>query len=119
MFQKVLEKDWSVDNRWGVFSVSPETVPVVVVSSEVFNRDMDMVTVVPLIPRKDGRRIYPNEALIKKSSTGLSGETIALTHQITTIPKNRFSKQLGTIDTRGERKAVFDALSNHLEMYWD
>lgn len=108
-----------MNNRWAVFTVNPEAVPIVVISSETFNKDMNVVTVVPLIPRKEGRRIYPHEALIKASSTGLPSETIALVHQITTIPKNRLSDRHGTIDNRGERKAVFDALSNHLEMYWD
>jgi mRNA-degrading endonuclease toxin of MazEF toxin-antitoxin module len=108
-----------MNNRWGVFSLNPEAVSIVVVSSEIFNTDMHVVTVVPLVPRKEGRRIYPNEALIKASGSGLPSESIALVHQITTIPKKRLSEQLGTVDNRGERKAVFDALSNHLEMYWD
>lgn len=45
--------------------------PVLVVSNEVVNQSLPVVTVVALTSLKSGRRIYPTEALLRQEETGL------------------------------------------------
>lgn len=57
--------------------------PVLVISNDIENQ-MDIVTVIPITSRKEGRRIYPNEVLI----TLQDKEAIILCHQVRTLPKH-------------------------------
>lgn len=73
--------------------------PVLVISNDIEN-ELDIVTVIPITSRKDGRRIYPNETLF----TLADKEAIILCHQIRTISKARLTQKVGKI-TDGALKA--------------
>ena len=78
--------------------------PVLVVSDEVFNSVMPVVTILPLTSLKKGRRIYPNEVLLPKGIGGLSTDSIILAHQIRTISKQRLGKLLGFVEVTTSEK---------------
>ena len=59
--------------------------PVLVVSRDSANAALPIVTVLPLIARKPGRRIYPNEVLLPSQSVQLRHDAITMAHQIRTI----------------------------------
>jgi mRNA interferase MazF len=59
--------------------------PVVVVSEDEINDNLNVVNVVPITSRKVGRKIYPNEVLIPANNYGLSNESIVLCHHIRTF----------------------------------
>ena len=111
--------------KWGIFladlnpTISSEQQgrrPVIVVSDEDFNRLMPVVTVLPVTSLKQGRRVYPNEALLDAGVGGLDSKSIALAHQIRTIAKPRLIRQLGSVTDEALRHAINSALKVHLNL---
>jgi len=92
------------------------TRPVLIISSDAYNRNMQVITVIPITSRKSARKIYSNEVLLEKGKTGLSVESIALVHQIRTISKARLGKYYGIIDDRNIKKQVYNALIKHVTL---
>lgn len=75
--------------------------PVLVISNDIENQ-MDIITVIPLTSRKEGRKIYPNEVL-----TQLGGkEAILLCHQVRTVSKKRLDKKIVTLNKVLRTKVV-------------
>lgn len=75
--------------------------PVLVVSNDIENQ-MDIITIIPIISRKKGRKIYPNEVLIQLDNK----EAILLCHQIRTISKNRIDKKMAMLDDELKSKVI-------------
>ena len=92
--------------------------PALIVSGEAFNQSVDVLTVLPITTRRADRRIYPNEVLLSAGEAGLSAESIVLAHQIRTVSKSRVKRTIGYLTDPERRRAVHDALSLHLELYW-
>lgn len=89
---------------------------VLVVSDEVFNSVMPVVTILPLTSLKKGRRIYPNEVLLPKGIGGLSTDSIILAHQIRTISKQRLGKLLGNVNDNLTQESIAQAMRVHLNL---
>lgn len=113
------------DFQWGVFRAGLDpgvgseqrgTRPVLVVSDEAFNRLMPVVTILPLTSRKPGRRVYPNEVLLKKGTAGLRADSLVLAHQIRTIAKVRLRKLRGYVAAEEVRNAIRQAMRIHLAL---
>jgi len=90
--------------------------PIAVVSDEDFNAVMPVVTVLPITSLKEGRRVYPNEVLLKAGHGGLRKDSIVLAHQIRTVSKARLKKQIGNINDAEIKEAINDALRIHLNL---
>ena len=90
--------------------------PVLIVSDDHFNSLMPVVTVLPITSLKEGRRVYPNEALLKKGVGGLSQDSIALAHQIRTISKQRLTESPGSINDSNLQEEINGALRVHLNL---
>jgi mRNA interferase MazF len=88
--------------------------PVLIVSENDINSLLNIVNIIPLTSRKEGRIIYPNEVLIPNSRYGLEKESIALCHQIRTIDKKRLSKHYGHLSEKSFQKEIIDALKFQL-----
>lgn len=111
--------------KWSVFMadlnpvIGPEQQgkrPVLVISDETTNSVMPVVTILPLTSLKKGRRVYPNELLLKKGVAGLTSDSIVLAHQIRTIAKQRLISCLGTVADEDLRAGINDALRVHLNL---
>lgn len=111
--------------KWSVFMADLNPVigseqqgrrPVLVISDETTNTVMPVVTILPLTSLKKGRRIYPNEALLKKGAAGLDSDSIVLAHQIRTISKQRLTSCLGDISDATLQSQINDALRVHLNL---
>jgi mRNA interferase MazF len=90
--------------------------PVLVVSDETTNSVMPVVTILPLTSLKKGRRVYPNETLLKNGVAGLELDSIVLAHQIRTIAKQRLVTCMGAISDLNLRSRINDALRVHLNL---
>lgn len=90
--------------------------PVLVISDENFNTLMPVVTVLPITSLKKGRKVYPNEALLKKGMAKLSQDSLVLAHQIRTIAKQRLKDTLGFISDHSAQKMINGALRVHLNL---
>ena len=112
--------------KWGIFVADLNPVRgseqkgsrlVLVISDEDFNKPMPVVTVLPMTSLKEGRRVYPNEVLFKKSIIAeLDADSIVLAHQIRTIAKSRLKKFVGSVMDKLLREAVNEALRVHLNL---
>ena len=111
--------------RLGIFLADPNPVlgseqkgkrPVLVVSDEVFNSVMPVVTILPITSLKKGRRIYPNEVLLPRGAGGLSADSIILAHQIRTISKQRLGKSLGFVSDTVIQESISQAMRIHLNL---
>lgn len=85
--------------------------PVLIISNNYENL-LDTVTVIPITSLKDGRKVYPNELLLKNE---LEVPSILLCQQIRTISKNRLIKKLTSIDNFITRKKIIDVLCLRFE----
>ena len=90
--------------------------PVLVISDETFNAVMPVVSVLPITSLKKGRRVYPNEALLKKGTGGVDVDSLVLAHQIRTIAKQRLQTLLGNIDSTVLQNTINEALRVHLNL---
>lgn len=86
--------------RWAIYranldpvvgSEQGKTRPVLVISEDAINDLLNIVNVIPITTKKEGRRIYPNEVLIPANHFGLPNESIVLCHQIRTLDKRRMA----------------------------
>jgi mRNA interferase MazF len=90
--------------------------PVLVISDEDFSDLMPVVTVLPITSLKEGRKIYPNEVMLKKGMGGLSHDSIILAHQIRTISKQRLKDLIGFINDHNTQEIINEALRVHLNL---
>ncbi|MDK2091372.1 type II toxin-antitoxin system PemK/MazF family toxin [Aliarcobacter butzleri] len=87
------------------------TRPVLVISNE-YENILDIVTIIPITSLKDGRKIYPNELLIKDE---LEKPSILLCQQIRTISKTRLIKKLASISNIKTQEKILAILCQRFE----
>lgn len=111
--------------QWSIFVVDLDPTvgseqagrrPVLVVSREVANTALPVVTALPLTTQRTGRRVYPNEALLPAGAAGLDRDSVVMAHQIRAVSKQRLGARLGTIDEPELREAVRGALRVQLDL---
>jgi len=85
--------------------------PVLIISNNYENL-LDVVTIIPITSLKKGRKIYPNELLLKNE---LEKPSILLCQQIRTISKNRLIKKLTSINNHITQKKIVDILCLRFE----
>jgi mRNA interferase MazF len=90
--------------------------PVLVISDETTNSVMPVVTILPVTSLKKGRRVYPNEALLKQGVAGLESDSIVLAHQIRTISKQCLMTCLGEVLNANIQSQINDAMRVHLNL---
>ena len=90
--------------------------PVLVVSHEVINEALPIVTVLPLTTYRPGRHIYPSEVLLDPGVAGQPHPSLVLAHQIRTISKARLGTLYGTLHDEDLRERVRGAMRIHLDL---
>ncbi len=85
--------------------------PVLIISNNYENL-LDIVTIIPITSLKDGRKIYPNELLLKYE---LEKPSILLCQQIRTISKKRLVKKLTSINSHVTQKEIVNILCLRFE----
>lgn len=97
-----------------VGSEQGKTRPVLIISSNETNAILPVINILPFTLLKQGRRIYPNEVLLKKEVSGLDKDSLVLCYQIRTVDKKRLIKKLGEVKSEDVRNEIIDALSFQL-----
>jgi mRNA interferase MazF len=109
--------------RWEIYLVNLDpsigseqgkTRPVLVISDYEVNAILPVINILPLTSLKQGRRIYPNEVLLKKEISRLDKDSLVLCYQIRTVDKKRLIKKLGEVKNEDTRTEIIDALSFQL-----
>lgn len=98
--------------QWNVYATDPAgDIAFLVVSSDDVNTVFPYVTVVPVVPLKEGRQVYPIEAVLPDSfSAGSAVASVALVHQIRTIKADGLTDPRGTVNDEAVRSAVREAM---------
>ena len=106
-------------NKWTIWRANLDPVvgseqgksrPVLIISEDDINSILNIVNIIPITSRKQGRIIYPNEVLLPANTIGLDKESIALCYQIRTIDRTRLSKKYGQITSKEIRNQIIDAV---------
>ena len=85
--------------------------PIIVISENIINDLLNIVNVLPITTRKEGRTIYPNESLLIPNKTnGVLNISVVLCHQIRTLDKQRLSFEYGLIDETLIQDEIINAL---------
>ena len=90
--------------------------PVLVVSNEVINQSLPIVTILPVTSLREGRRIYSTEVLLKAGTAGLKHDSLVMAHQVRTISKERLEILYGTIEDPNLQSNIRQALRLHLDV---
>jgi len=80
--------------------------PVLIISNTYENL-LDVVTVIPITSLKKGRRVYPNEVLLKNE---LALPSILLCQQIRTLSKRRLVKHLTRLEDPSLKENIINVL---------
>ena len=109
--------------RWNIYLVNLDPVigseqgktrPVLVISDDDINTILPVINILPITSFKQGRRVYPNEVLLKKEQSNLDKDSIVLCYQIRTVDKKRLIKKIGEIINDDVKSDIIDALSFQL-----
>ena len=114
--------------RWNIYLVNLDPVigseqgktrPVLVISDDDINTILPVINILPITSFKQGRRVYPNEVLLKKEQSNLDKDSIVLCYQIRTVDKKRLIKKIGEIINDDVKSDIIDALSFQLGLWSD
>lgn len=75
--------------------------PVIIISNDGFNNTLDWksIIIIPLSTSSKQSVRGPTAILIPKGEGGLSKDSIALCHQVTTLDRSKLKKKLGTLSS--------------------
>ena len=90
--------------------------PVLVISNDIVNEILPVVTVIPASSMKDKSRIYPTEVYIPLEKSALPKNSIVMVHQIRTIAKERLGNQCGSIDDNLIRHSINVVMKEYFEL---
>ncbi|MGI6647781.1 MAG: type II toxin-antitoxin system PemK/MazF family toxin [Bacillota bacterium] len=111
--------------QWSIFwadlnpikgSEQAGTRPVLVISEEMVNQALPIVTVICLTTYKDGRKIYPIEVLLTPDDSHLRQPSIAMAHQIRAISKERLGEKCGFIEGEECRRKIRSIIKLYLDL---
>jgi len=92
------------------------TRPALVVSNDIVNEILPVVTVLPLSSVKNSGHIYPTEIFLSKELSSLPKDSVAMVHQIRTISKERLGSQCGKINDEDIKHNVNNVIKNYFEL---
>ena len=115
-----------VNYQWGIFwadldpSKGSEQAghrPVLVISAEEVNQALPIVAVLSLTSVKPGRKVYPTETFLESSVTGLTKDSLAMSHQVRAISKERLGDRCGSIEDEVVREKIKAATKTYLDLW--
>lgn len=91
--------------------------PVLVISIEEVNKALPIVSVLSLTSARPGRNVYPTETFLEASITGLPKDSIAMSHQIRVISKERLRERCGSIEDEAVKEKIKAATKTYLDLW--
>lgn len=114
-----------MDYQWNIFWADLNPVigseqrgrrPVLVVSEEIINQALPVVTVLAITTLKESRNIYPVEVLLSSKDSNLPIDSIVMAHQIRSISKERLTDKCGFISDEELRNRIRDTIKLYLDI---
>lgn len=114
-----------VVQKWSIYWVALDPItdseqagtrPALVMSNDMVNEVLPVVTILPLSSVKSSNRVYSTEVLLSKNVSGLPKDSVVMIHQIRTIDKGRIGKLCGGIIDIGIRNRVDTVMKEYFEV---
>lgn len=111
-----------VVEKWSLYWVTLDPItgseqagtrPALVISNDMVNEILPVVTILPLSSVKSSSRVYPTEVFLSKESSGLPKDSVIMVHQVRTIDKVRIGKLCGWISDIAIRGRVDDVVREY------
>lgn len=90
--------------------------PVLVISNDIVNEILPVITVIPVSSIKDHCSVYPTEFYLPLEKTMLPKNSVAMIHQIRTISKERLRNQCGSIDDDKIKHGINIVMKKYFEL---
>jgi mRNA interferase MazF len=71
--------------------------PVVIVSRDAINTNSPVVLAIPCTTYREGKRVYPSQALLRTPDGGLERDSIAMADQVRVLAKSRLLRLRGQL----------------------
>ncbi len=90
--------------------------PSLIISNNIVNEVLPVVTVLPLSSIKKSNRIYPTEVFLPRKLSLLPKDSVIMIHQIRTIAKERIGSKCGDINDENIRSNIKYTLRQYFEL---
>lgn len=90
--------------------------PCLVVSNDIVNVVLPVVTVLPLSSVRNNNRSYPTEVFLAKNASSLPKDSVVMVHQIRTIAKQRIRTRCGWVDDIFVRDKINDVMMSYFDI---
>ena len=87
----------------------------IVVSRDAINHNSSVVVCVPCTDIANCSKIYPSQMLLRKGTTGLTLDSVAMCEQIRAITTDRLGRYVGKLDQQS-LKAIEERLKIALDL---
>lgn len=111
--------------KWSLYWVSLDPIigseqagtrPVLVISNDIVNEILPVITIIPVTSIKGNSSIYPTEVYLPLEKTTLPKNSVAMIHQIRTISKERLENQCGIIDDNTIKHSINLVMNKYFEL---
>lgn len=112
-------KKWSlywVDHDPVIGSEQSGVRPALVISNDMVNEILPVVTILPISTLKQDGRVYPTEVLLTSEVSGLKKPSVVMIHQIRTVSRLRIGKKCGEINNARFKEEIEDAIREYFEI---
>ena len=91
----------------------------IVISHDAFNQTKGWrsIIVIPLSTSEAQAGRGPSAVLLPSGTAGLSKDTVALCHQVTTLDRSKLSQRIGELNST-ELRQVEDGLKAAMDLHW-
>lgn len=93
------------------------TRPCLVISNDIVNKVLPVVTILPISSVKKDSKVYPTEVFLEMSISGLNKDSVVMAHQIRTVSKQRLCEQCGEIKNTEVMNKINQCLMEYFELY--
>lgn len=111
--------------KWSIYWVDHNPVigseqsgirPALVISNDMVNEILPVVTILPISSLKQKGRVYPTEVLLKAEMSGLQVSSVVMVHQVRTVSKLRIGKKCGAVEDAKSKAEIEDAIRDYFEL---
>lgn len=90
--------------------------PVIVISNDAVNYNLPVSAVIPLSSVAPDEKIYPTEVYLPSHITELGKHSVAMIHQVGTMPHSRIFSKAGEITDEEYREKILYAIELFFEL---
>lgn len=90
--------------------------PVLVISNDIVNEVLPVITVLPISSVKENTRVYSTEVMLTREISSLPKDSVAMIQQIRTISKERIGAPCGGVSDERSRQTINEALRQYFEL---